>query len=224
MPNTARTQRDYRRRSLGQNFLVSEKAIDLLIRYVRPQPDDLIVELGAGRGPLTIPLARSGASVIAVEKDPIWVERLKQAAAEAGVARQIRVVNDDLRTFRFPSEPYRVVSAPPFNLTTALLSRLLDTPSSGPWRADLLLQDEVVRKRAVREPAHLRTAAWAPWWTFAKGPTIPRWAFRPVPSVDTSLLTIVRRDPPVLPTWLAADMRDLLRPHWQPPVHHSPQS
>ncbi|MEM9565211.1 MAG: hypothetical protein AAGA93_21495, partial [Actinomycetota bacterium] len=58
--------------------------------------------------------------------------------------------------------------------------------------------------------------AWAPWWTFELGWTVPRDAFRPVPAVDAAVLTVTRRSDPVLPERLAPDFADILRPHWDP--------
>ena len=114
-------------------------------------------------------------------------------------------------------DPYRVVANPPFGLTTALFEKLFDTPAEGPRRADVLIQLDVARKRSVVPPASLRSAAWAPWWTFELGPTVPRTAFRPVPRVDAAVLTARRRDPAVLPEWLSPRLRELLRPGWEPP-------
>jgi 23S rRNA (adenine-N6)-dimethyltransferase len=81
-----------------------------------------------------------------------------------------------------------------------------------------VIQREVARKHAAEPPATLRTAAWAPWWLFEHRFTIDRDAFRPVPAVDAALLTIRRREPPVLPPWLAPEFRDLLRAGWTPPA------
>jgi 23S rRNA (adenine-N6)-dimethyltransferase len=113
-----------------------------------------------------------------------------------------------------PREPFRVVANPPFAITTQLLARLLDDPVQGPHRCDLILQADVVRKRAQSPPNTLRSAAWAPWWTFEAGPVIPRSAFRPIPGVDAAMLTIRRRKNPVLPTWLAPRFVETLRHGW----------
>lgn len=213
-----RTRRDVRRQTWGQNFLVDPAAIEGLVEEVGVEPDQFIVELGAGTGALTIPLARRGAQIVAVEKDSRWAGQLADTLVQEGLTDRVSVYKADLRTLTLPRMRYRVVSNLPFGLTTAVMALLLDRPEKGPWRADLLIQSEVARKRAETEPANLRTAAWAPWWTFQLGPRVPRSAFRPIPSVDAALLKVRRRDPPVLPARIAPRMRELLRPAWNPHV------
>lgn len=198
-------------------FLADPSAISRLLRAVDVRPDDLVVDVGAGGGALTLPLAAAGARVVAIEIDRRWAARLRDRVARAGVADRVRVVHGDLRSIVAPAEPWRVVANPPFGLTTVLLRRLLDDPARGPDRADLVVQLEVARKRTREPPGTLRSAAWAPWWTFELGGRIDRRAFRPVPRVDAALLTIRRREPPVLPPWLAPGFADALRPLWTPP-------
>ncbi len=213
-----RSDRDQRRRSLNQNFLVDQALIWNLISDLQIVEDELIVDLGAGSGALTIPLAGSGARVWAVERDPIWADRLVSRARDTSLDERVRVIRSDLRHLRFPREPFRIVANPPFNLTTDILKLILHKPSSSALtRADLVLQREVALKHASQVPTTLKTASWAPWWEFSAGRRIPASAFRPRPSVDAAILTIRRRSPPILPTWLAEEFEDLLRASWQPP-------
>lgn len=206
------TERDRRRRELGQNFLTDRQLVEQLVNGLDLRPGELVVDLGAGAGALTRGLLDAGARVWAVEIDPTWVERLR-VSVEARHAN-VRVIASDLRNLRMPREPYRVVANPPFGLTTETLAKLLDHPDRGPQRADLIVQKEVAIKLALQPPASLRAAAWAPWWEFCVGQIVGRNAFRPRPSVDAAVLTIVRRDPSVLPTWLGPQLRELLRPAW----------
>lgn len=218
-----RTARDRRRRSLGQNFLADPEVVADLIADLGIGPDQLIVDLGAGSGALSLPLARSGALVWAVERDPVWAERLAELLGQSGLERRVRIVRADLRRLRFPSEPFRVVANPPFGLTTELLRLLLDDPAgSHLTRADLILQAEVARKHAAEPAVALTTAGWAPWWRFSLGPIIPASAFRPRPAVDAAVLTILRRDPPVLPARLAPGFAEVLRSTWQADRRRSP--
>lgn len=131
------------------------------------------------------------------------------------------MIRTDLRQLRFPREPFRVVANPPFSLTTDILKLILDHPSpSSPTRADLVLQRQVTLKHASQPPKALKTASWSPWWEFSAGRSIPASSFRPRPSIDAAVLTVRRRHPPILPTWLAAGFEDLLRAAWQPPHDH----
>lgn len=212
-----RTSRDARRRELGQNFLTNRSEIDRLIAALDIRCGEVIVEIGSGKGTLTLPLARAGARVVAIERDYVWARRLRKRVSDASLEGRVEVVMSDFRSVSPPPEPYRVVSNPPFGLTTALLAHLLDRPEQGPERADLLVQEEVARKRAESPPTTLRSSAWAPWWTFEMGPTVSRTSFRPVPNVDAAVLVARRRDPAILPTWLAPELRELLRPGWDPP-------
>ncbi len=213
-----RSAADQRRRSLGQNFLVDEDLVARFIADLDLVEGEVVVELGAGSGALTLPLAQAGARVWAVERDPVWAERLTTAVDEAGLANQVRVIRSDLRGLRFPKEPCRVVANPPFNMTTKTLELILGNPAKVPLqRADLILQREVARKHAAKPPKSLKTASWAPWWEFSTGRAIPASAFRPRPSVEAAVLTVRRRQQPVLPTWLAAGFDDVLRAAWQPP-------
>lgn len=210
-----RAPRPAQRPDLGQNFLVDDRLIGRFVAGLRLQPGDLVVDLGAGAGALTLPLARAGAEVWAVEADPAWVARLQRMVDQAGLSDTVRMIGTDLRRFRLPRHrPYRVVANPPFGLTTEVLGLLLDDPARGPERADLILQQEVAHKHATSPPTALRTAAWAPWWRFELGLRVGRDAFRPRPSVDARVLTAIRRDDPVLPPWLAPGFVDVLRPAW----------
>jgi 23S rRNA (adenine-N6)-dimethyltransferase len=209
-----RTARDVRRRRLGQNFLADDAVIERFVSRLDPTGAEVVVDLGAGSGALTRPLASMarplGLDVWAVEADPHWAERLHRDLRHLGV----RVICTDLRSLRLPAVPYVVAANLPFGVTTDALALLLDRPERGPLRADVFVQREVARKLATAPATSLRTAAWAPWWEFTLGATVRRQSFRPVPSVDAAVLTVTRRDPPVLPVELAPEFRETLRASW----------
>ncbi|WP_390623929.1 rRNA adenine N-6-methyltransferase family protein [Fodinicola feengrottensis] len=95
-----------------------------MLRSARPAAGDLIVEFGPGQGALTAPLSRTGARILAIERDPAFVRRL-----ERRFAGQVRVVHADLRDVPLPRRPYAVVANVPFAVSTALVRRLLHPTS-----------------------------------------------------------------------------------------------
>ncbi|MGH8684175.1 MAG: ribosomal RNA small subunit methyltransferase A, partial [Nitrosospira sp.] len=64
------------RKRFGQNFLVDSQIVMEIVRAIRPEKDDLLVEIGPGLGALTRPLLRSLNHLHVVEIDRDIVERL----------------------------------------------------------------------------------------------------------------------------------------------------
>lgn len=150
------------------------------------RPGELVLDVGAGLGALTAPLVRAGAQVVAVELHPHRADRLRRRFADAPVT----VVRADAADLRLPSRPFRVVSSPPYNVSTALLKRLL-APGSRLVSADLVLQRQVANRWARGD------APGANRWFLHYDPSIglrlPRKAFTPPPHVDSAVLVLRRR-------------------------------
>ena len=174
----SRTPRDTRRRAYGQNFLASQALAARLVRDAQVRPSDLVLEVGAGTGILTLELAKRARAVLAVELDPTLAAGLRRRFAGRP---NVTVIEGDALRLELPTKPFRVVANVPFNASTAMLRRLLH-PRSPIVRADFVLQWEVARKRAGR-PRSALDASWAPWWRFRLGRRIAPSAFRPRPAV-----------------------------------------
>ena len=194
-----RTVRDWRRRQFGQNFL-HPATPDHLVDEAEFTPGELVIDVGAGSGALTLALARRALRVIAVEPDPAWARRLCERVRGK---RGIHIVGNNFLAIALPREPFRVMGSLPFGRTTDIFRHLLDDPATCLRRADLIVQWEVALKRAASPPTTLLSTAWAPWWEMRLAHRIPAAKFRPVPRVDADLLTITRRDPPLLPVAMA---------------------
>lgn len=207
MSANRRTPRDERRRRLGQNFLRAEVA-DRIVGDAAILPGEFVIDIGAGAGAFTLALAVRHADVVAIELDPVWADRLRTRL------HQVRVVNADFLDVALPTRPFRAVGCIPFGATTAILHRLLDDPSLPLIRADLVVQWEVARKRTATPPSNLISTVWAPWWEFRLGRRVPATDFRPVPKVDAAVLSIVRRDPPLLVPAMAVAYAGFVRAHW----------
>jgi 23S rRNA (adenine-N6)-dimethyltransferase len=186
-----RTPRDARRRALGQNFLHDQSVVADVIGTLHPPPGALVVDLGAGAGALTSAAAARRARVVAVELDPDWTRVLRSRAPSWG---DVTVVAADALRVAFPAECFYVVSSAPYGIGTKLVRRVL-TDAHGLVRAVFVLQ----RSAALRLARDGRFAAsWAPWFELRVHGRIPARAFRPVPSVESTMLTVVPRPVPLL--------------------------
>jgi len=189
---------------LGQNWLVDRRFPADMAEILRRAPPYPVLELGAGNGALTEALVANGAAVIALELDPLRVDRLRRR-----FAGRAEIVEADMLTFDFGPKPHHVIANVPFSLTTPLLRRLLQ---QNHWdTAVLLLQWEVARKRAGVGGTTMLTASWWPWYEFSLGERVPAAAFTPMPTVDGGILIIRRRAVPLVPSELLKDYQYLVR-------------
>jgi 23S rRNA (adenine-N6)-dimethyltransferase len=176
----------------GQHFLDRSVAADL-VRRARIAPDEVVLELGAGTGALTRELARTAASVVAIEIDPRLAERLRRTCAG-----NVTVATADMLVHPLPRAPFRAFGNIPFASTTSILRRLLDDPTTSMTAADLVVQWEVAKKRTTTPPGNVLSLLWGPFWSFEIERRIPASAFRPRPRVDAAMLSIRRHDQPLL--------------------------
>jgi 23S rRNA (adenine-N6)-dimethyltransferase len=180
-------------RGRGQHFLRSSKLAAELVRAARVQPDDLVLDLGAGTGVLTAALVRARARVVAVEIDRELAEGLRRRFAHVDVR-----VDDALR-FQLPRASFKVVSNLPFDGGTSILRRLLE-PTVPLTTADVIVQWGLAEKRAAIWPSTQLSVYWGAWFELSVTRRLPRCVFAPPPSVDAGLLRIARRDKELVPS------------------------
>jgi 23S rRNA (adenine-N6)-dimethyltransferase len=202
------TARDVARRALAQNFLADPRLAAEIVRAVNPRPDDLVLEIGAGRGDLTEHLLAAGCDVIAVEADPHWARRLRERFRSEP---RLRILQRDIMTIQFPHTEYRAFGNIPFNLSTAIMRRLFAVDNAPMQRADLIVQWQVARKRASRFPRAVNSLLWQACFDFTIKRRIPAHRFRPMPSVDAALLIAIRRPEPLVPAQDLKAFEALLR-------------
>ena len=180
----------------GQHFLRSSRLATELVEQAGISARDLVVEIGAGSGRLTMPLAERSGRLIAVERDPVWADRLRSSFSNDA---HVAIVRANALNVPLPRDPYRVFGNLPFTFGSRILARFLDDVGSPLQRMDALLQYEMARKRAQIHPNTLVSLGWQPWWEFRLVRRVPRTAFEPLPSVDAGMLSVTRRGPHLLP-------------------------
>jgi 23S rRNA (adenine-N6)-dimethyltransferase len=184
------------RRAAGRHFLASKRLAETLVGDAGISRRDLVVEIGAGSGRLTVPLAASAARVLAVELDGLLAAELRRRFAGTP---HVTVVEGDALRVPLPPLPFRVVGNLPFAHTTAILRRLLEDPVLPLDRADVIVQWEVARKRVAIFPSTLLGVVWSARWELALERRLPASCFEPPPQVDAGVLRIVRRERSLVP-------------------------
>jgi 16S rRNA (adenine1518-N6/adenine1519-N6)-dimethyltransferase len=182
---------------LGQNFLIDRELRDQVAEAAGSQSDQ-VIEVGAGVGTLTIALAKRHPRVTAVELDRTLIPALREVV---GGCNGVEVVEADILKLdlaeRYPDGGELVVGNIPYNLTGALIRKLLDQPPR-PGRMSLVVQKEVAERWTATTGASLATVAVQVFAEARLGMTIPAAAFTPEPRVDSALVLLDVRDEPAV--------------------------
>ena len=125
------------KKSLGQNFLKSKEALRLIIEAGNLKPDDIILEVGPGKGVLTAELLAKTGRVIAVEKDDRLVGFLKEKFASEIAGGKLLLIHGDILKLNFDNLgkvmnqnatgtiKYKLIANIPYYITGALLKKFL---------------------------------------------------------------------------------------------------
>ena len=137
----------YPSKRLGQHFLRDQRVIQRIVDAVSPKSEETIVEIGPGTGALTALLVERAGRVIAVEFDAKLAPVLQE---KFGRFENFRLVMADALTTDFcaeirPADKARLVANLPYNISTAILQRLIAQRDCFDEMV-LMLQKEVVER------------------------------------------------------------------------------
>lgn len=187
----------------GQNFVTDANTVRRIVAKSGIGPDDIVLEIGPGLGSLTLGLLETGAQVIAIEIEDALAGLLPATVAElqADNAERLQVLGADaLAVTELPGlVPTAVVANLPYNISVPVLLHLLATFDS--WQTGLVMVQLEVAERLVAPPGSKTygvPSAKLAWYASAERVgTVPPTVFWPVPNVESGLVRIVRREPPV---------------------------
>jgi len=201
-------------RALGQNFLADANTATRIARLAEVGPGDRVLEVGPGLGSLTLALAATGASVLAVELDRHLLPVLRSVLAGTG---DVTVEQGDALEVDFASRlgggAWSCVSNLPYNVATPVLLRLLDEVPQL-TRFLVMVQREVGERLAAAPGTRACGAASVRVAYFAEARvvgTVPASVFVPRPNVESVLVRLDRRPRPPVDVASPALMFDLVR-------------
>ena len=181
------------RKRFGQNFLVSAGIVAKIVEAIRPQPGDLLVEIGPGLGALTEPLLARLDHLHVVEIDRDLIARLRQRFTPD----RLSVHEGDALQFDFFAlgPGLRVAGNLPYNISTPLLFHLAAC-ADGVRDMHFMLQLEVV-ERMVAAPGgaeYGRLSVMLQYrFEMERLFRVPPGAFNPAPKVESAVVRMVPR-------------------------------
>lgn len=186
----------------GQNFVIDANTVRRIVRESGVVEGEVVVEVGPGLGSLTLALLEVGASVTAVEVDPLLAGELPATvrAYAPDHADRLRVVlADALAVTELPGPPPQALVANlPYNISVPVLLHLMALLPSLEHGL-VMVQAEVADRLAA--PPGSKTygvpSAKAAWFAdVRRAGAIGRNVFWPAPNVDSGLVAWKHREPP----------------------------
>ena len=186
------------KRSLGQNFLVDGNIAARIVSALGPCAEETIVEIGPGRGALTEPLLEQAGRVVAVELDRHLAPQLraKFVLYDNFTVFEADALQVDFAELIAPVTQARVVANLPYNISTAILQRLL-AQRNCLTELILMLQFEVVERITAPPGHHERGYLSVLVEAYAEAEAlfdVPPQSFRPVPKVMSSVARLRPRE------------------------------
>ena len=199
MPNLESIRRQLKslqirpKKRLGQHFVIDARVLRRIVDSADLQPDDIVVEIGAGNGGLTAPLAQKAGKVYALEIDPVLVSILQ---AQFGNNERVEIIAADALQFDYAElhrrwgRRLKIVANLPYEISTPILFRFFEERECFSLLV-LMLQKEVAR-RLVASPGSREYGPLSLWTRLYTDTrllfAVPPQAFHPEPKVVSAVV------------------------------------
>jgi len=179
---------------LSQNFLKSPDIARRIASHAELSDNDTVLEIGPGRGILTIQILKKAGMIFAVEKDSELVKKLKNKFAEEIEKNKLKLIEKDVLEIDIEKEigeraNYKLVANIPYKITGGILRKFL-TAKNPPELAVLLVQKEVAENIARKNKESVLSLSIKAYGKPEYIQTIKKNCFSPAPKVDSAIIKI----------------------------------
>jgi 16S rRNA (adenine1518-N6/adenine1519-N6)-dimethyltransferase len=185
----------YAKKRFGQNFLIDPNIVRKIVKEIKPQPGDVIVEIGPGKGALTRQLVATGAKIHAIEIDKDLTSELARefAGSDNFTLYQQDALKFDYRKHFSTGQKIRVVGNIPYNISSPLLFKVFE--NNNIIRDVHFLVQREIAQRICAKPNTKSYGILSVITQFYGKPSIafqvsPK-VFRPIPEVYSALVKLV---------------------------------
>ncbi len=180
-------------KKLGQNFLINHHVAKREVAYAKITKDDVVLEVGPGKGILTTKLAEKAKKVIAIEIDKQLIEHLYEI-----IPQNVELINSDALKVDFATLPTfnKIVSNLPFQISSPITFKFLEYKFDV---AVLIYQKEFADRMVARPKSkdYSRLSVSTYYRAECKRlETVPKALFHPQPKVDSCMIRLTPRTSP----------------------------
>jgi 16S rRNA (adenine1518-N6/adenine1519-N6)-dimethyltransferase len=178
---------------LGQHFLIDVAVAQREVDYAGLTSQDVVLEIGPGKGIITRLLAQQAKQVVAIELDARLVQQLK-----IGLPENVLLIHGDAVEVDFSALPRftKIVSNLPFQISSPITFKLLEYPF---LKAILIYQkdfaERLVAVPGTKEFSRLTIGVYYRAYCSILE-QVPRTCFSPAPQVDSSIVELIPREKP----------------------------
>lgn len=194
------------KKQLGQNFLSDANVARRIVEHAGLTDDDVVLEIGAGLGAITLPAAKAAHRLIAIDKDRQLIGLLRAELLAAGIdnveIREADILKLDLSAIAGPIDrPLVVMGNLPYNISSQVIVKLIHARPHVD-RAILMLQKEMAQRICAGpgSKTYGRLSVMLQYCATARELMQVKAAqFFPAPKVDSTVIGICFTDPPSYP-------------------------
>jgi 16S rRNA (adenine1518-N6/adenine1519-N6)-dimethyltransferase len=176
----------------SQNFLVNARIADFILDRAELGPEDIVLEIGAGKGILTGRMVEK-CEVYAIEIDKTLCEYLGILFQKEIKEGNLHIVCGDALKLDFPKFT-KVVANIPYHISSPLIFKILEHEFE---KGILMLQYEFAERLAAKPGSKKYSRLSVMMYYNGEArilKRVKRGNFRPVPKVDSAIVEIVKRD------------------------------
>jgi len=190
------------KKSLGQNFLQSQGALNKIIEASNLVENEFVLEIGPGKGSLTEKILAENVNLTGIEKDDELIDFLHDKFSKEISSGNFTLINKDILEFdeKTIPEKYKLIANIPYYITGLIIRKFLSSENQ-PSQAVLLVQKEVA-VRIINKPEligsdknpknkeNLLSMSVKIYADPRYVKTVPAGSFVPAPNVDSAIISL----------------------------------